>query len=143
MIRTQIAAVCLLVGCAASGFMGWKLRDADYQRHLRHDAAEVAQAEKETRRLEAANESLVQQVRENKAQADAKTQVVYRTIIQEVPKYVTQTQFEERVVASGGLPAGFVWNYNQGVANATAPFPSGLDPDAPPDRDWETYLGTS
>lgn len=120
------AAVALV-----AGFVGWKVRDSDYQAHLKKEAKAEVVVVQDVRKQEAQNETASQGHREELAQKQQEVQVVYRTVTKEVPVYVTQTQFEERVVADGGLPLGFVWSYNQSAANATAPLPSGTDPDTP------------
>lgn len=123
----SLAALSLLF----AGYGGWKLRDADYQRHLKKDAAAAALAQVQARATERRLETAAQEVREEVSAEKVRTEIVYRTVTKEVPVYVTQTQFARDVDARGGLPAGFVWNYNQSASNSTAPFPSGLDPDAP------------
>lgn len=121
---------------------GWKVRDADYQRHLRLDLKQVAAHEAAMRELEGRLEAQAEEARAEIEAAEAKTRVVYRTVTKEVPVYVTQTKFEERVVASGGLPAGFVWLHNNSAANSTAPFPSGLGPDTPTGLGMSDLAGT-
>lgn len=127
----------------SAGFIGWKVRDADYQAHLKKEARVEVKAQQDTRKVEASNETLSQDHREKNAQAQQQVQVVYRTVTKEVPVYVTRTQFEEKVVAGGGLPAGFVWNYNQSASNSTAPFPTGLDPDTPTGLGMSALAGTT
>lgn len=114
-----------------SGFMGWKLRDADYQRHLKGEAQAQVTTQIVTREVEGRNEEVSQSERDALATQQQKVQVVYRTTTKEIPVYVTHTEFEERVVASGGLPAGLVWTYNRSASNSEAPLPTGLDADAP------------
>lgn len=135
----------ILIGfaCLTSGAIGWSLRDADYQAHLKKDAQAEAHAQVEARKVEAKQEAQAQSVREIVTQKQAEAQVVYRTITQEVPVYVTRTQFEDRVVAGGGLPAGLVWLYNQAASGTAAPLPSGLNPDSPTGVDVSTLASTT
>lgn len=126
-----------------SGFIGWKVRDADYQAHLKKEARVEVKAQQDTRQQEAAHEVISQDHREKDAQQKQQVQVVYRTVTEKVPVYVTRTQFEEKVVAGGGLPAGFVWSYNQSASNSTAPLPTGINPDTPTGIDMSTLAGTT
>ena len=121
----------------AAGFIGWKVRDADYQAYLKKVERAAHKATKEVRRVEARNEGISQGNREALGIKQQQVQYVYRTVTKEVPVYVTQTVFEKRVLADGGLPAGLVWSYNQSVSNSTAPLPPGTNPDTP------TGLGVS
>ena len=130
-VSFKLTLAAVLLSSTLAGYGGWKLRDSDYQAHLKKDAQAERKAQEEARKLEGILEGTAQEVREEVSQAEQRTQIVYRTVIKEVPKYVTQTVFEERVVAGGGLPAGFVWLHNQSASNTEAPLPSGLDPDAP------------
>lgn len=131
MPRTYILIGSHLALALVAGTLGWKLRDADYQAHLKKDARIEARAQQVTRELEGRLDRGTQAVREDVAVAQAHTEVVYRTVTKEVPVYVTRTQFEERVVAAGGLPAGFVWLHNQAASGSTAPLPPSTSPDAP------------
>lgn len=117
----------------AAGFIGWKVRDADYQAYLKKVERAAHKATKEVRRVEARNEGISQGNREALGIKQQQVQYVYRTVTKEVPVYVTQTVFEKRVLADGGLPAGLVWSYNQSVSNSTAPLPPGTNPDTPTD----------
>lgn len=119
----------LLAG--TSGTVGWKLRDADYQRHLKRDAQAEAQWQKAVRLVEGEADRIVQETRASLAEKESSRETVYRTITKEIPTYVTRTEFAERVVASGGLPAGLVWLHNQAASGSTLPLPSGLSPDSP------------
>lgn len=126
-----------------AGFIGWKVRDADYQAHLKQEADAKVVAVEGVREAEARNEVITQDTREDVAQKQAQVQVVYRTVTKEIPVYVTQTKFEERVVADGGLPLGLVWSYNQSASNSTAPLPPGTDPDTPTGIGVSALAGTT
>lgn len=117
---------------AASGFTGWKLRDADYQEHLRKDAQAALVASEGARKEEHKAEAMATQVRTVVAVQQAKERVVYQTIVKEIPVYVPSTAPAVRAVDdAGGLPAGFVWLHNQAATGSTAPLPPGVDPGAP------------
>jgi hypothetical protein len=127
----SLALITHLSVAAVAGTVGWQLRDRDYQAHLKEEAEDAVQVIRDVRDVEDRNEKVSQANREELSQKQQQVQVVYRTVTKEIPVYVTHTQFEERVVANGGLPLGFVWSYNQSVASATAPLPPGLNPDTP------------
>lgn len=136
--RTWALLGGVLLVAASSGTVGWKLRDQDYQRHLKQDAQEEAQWTKALRLVEGEADRIVQEVQSWRTTEKVRVEVQYRTIEKRIPEYVTRTEFEERVVASGGLPAGLVWLHNQAAAGGSpVPLPSGLDPDTP------TGLGVS
>lgn len=126
-LKLATYALALLVGAGG----GWKLRDADYQRHLREDAQHEVTAQQRVRQVEHRAEDHAQQARDQVARATEHTRIVYQTVTKEVPVYVTQTVFAQEVDASGGLPSGLVWLHNQAAANSTAPLPSSIDPGAP------------
>lgn len=131
LLKTYILIGTHLAALAGGLGVGWKLRDADYQRHLKKEAVALEKAQGEARKQEAAQENTSQEVRDKVSSKQAHAEIVYRTVTKEVPVYVTRTKAEQKVVAGGGLPAGLVWAYNQSASNSPAPFPSGLDPDAP------------
>ena len=137
-LTPKLALLGAALSLALGGYGGWKLRDADYQEHLKRDAQEDAQWQKSLRLVEGEADRIVQEVRDWGTVEKSQVEVRYRTIEKRIPEYVTRTVFEERVVASGGLPAGLVWLHNQAAAGGSpVPLPSGLDPDAP------TGLGVS
>lgn len=127
-----------LILSLVSGAGGWKLRDADYQRHLKEDARAQAKAQQKVTERVLQKEAVSADVREDrdtKREANrSTTQIIYR----EVPKYVTRTVFEDRLVAAGGLPAGFVWSFNQSASGDTTPLPARLSPDTPTGVDLST-----
>lgn len=130
------------VGAVCTG-LGWKVRDRDYQEHLKKDAQAQVTATQAARAVEHKAEDISQGVREEVAKEQARTQVIYKTITEKVPVYVTQTKIEKRVVASGGLPAGFVWTYNGAASNSEAPLPTGIDPDTPSGVDLSTVASVT
>jgi hypothetical protein len=125
MFDPRLALGILLASCASSGWVGWKLRDAGFQAHLKREAqadagrsrvliTTINQSEADTQRLRDTNEASKTRIRE-----------VVRTVYREIPKYVTDTQLERDVVARGGLPLGFVWGYNQAAGYSQLPLPPG------------------
>lgn len=136
-------AAGLLVSGACGGVVGWKLRDADYQRHLKQDAAAAAKATTKALEHRDRGEAISQSTREEKSRVDAQTRIVYQTIEKEVPRLVTETKIEKVVVAGGGLPAGFVWTFNNAASNSSAPFPTGTDRDAPTGVDLSDLARTT
>lgn len=126
-ISILIALACTITG----GVVGWKLRDRDYQAHLKQDAQQETLAVQTVRAIEGAADRITNETREAIAKKAAEREIVTRTITKEIPPYVTKTVFTERIDAGGGLPAGFVWVHNQAASGSTAPLPPGVDPDAP------------
>lgn len=133
-----------LIAGGLSGYAGWKLRDADYQKHLSQEANEAVKAQQVVRTVEATAETISQGTRESLASETQKAHTVYRTIVEKVPVYVTQSKAEARLVADGGLPAGFVWNFNQSASgDTTLPLPPGTDRDTPTGVDLSTLARVS
>lgn len=130
-IKPTLLALGAALLASSSGFVGWKLRDSDYQAHLKRDAKQEAQWQKALRLVEGEADRIVTETRAKLDEKEVQRETVYRTITKEIPHYVTRTEFAERVVASGGLPAGLVWLHNQAASGSPVPLPSGLDPNAP------------
>ncbi len=125
------------------GGLGWKLRDGDYQRHLRKDAQTVVIDLERVRAQESEREAIAQLVREALAKDQLRIATVTNTIREKVPYYVTQTPQEERIRADGGLPLGFVWAYNGAASLSSAPLPAGTDPGTPSGVDLSTLTGVT
>ncbi len=123
---------------SVSAFGGWKLRDSDYQRHLAAEARAAGGADLAARTDEHKAEAAATASRTLADAGKAQAEIVYRTVTKEVPTYVTQTPAAQAVVSAGGLPAGFVWGYNQSVTAALDPLPPGLSPSAPTGIDMST-----
>ena len=122
--RVAIIAVICLSG--VSGLAGWKLRDADYQRHLKADARAALMASEGAREIEGKNEATATDVGRQVEEAKTEIQYVTRTIIQKVPEYVT-TEADARCV----VPNGFVWLHDaSATGNPPAPAASGESADA-------------
>ena len=92
-------AVLVLVGAAGAG--GWKLRDADYQRHLRADAVAAQKASERARGTEAKNEQTSQEVGREVEEKQAEIRYVTRTILKEVPIYVSPESDARCTVPNG------------------------------------------
>lgn len=129
--RLYLSMALLAAALILSGLAGWKLRDADYQAHLKWDAVAEKKAVEDARKVEAIMQSGADEVREDVTQKQTKARVVTRTITKEIPVYVNKTELAAHVDDAGGLPAGVVWVHNQAASGAEAPLPSGVDPDTP------------
>lgn len=126
-IKLLIALACVGLGV----FLGWHLRDRDYQKHLKQDAQQEAQWVRTVRAFEGEADRIAAEARDAIAQKQAERVVLTRTITKEIPTYVTKTVFADRVDAGGGLPAGLVWVHNQAASGDPAPLPPGVTPDTP------------
>lgn len=119
-----IAAICL---SGVSGLAGWKLRDADYQRHLKADARGALTASEDAREIEGKNEQTSTDIGRQVEEAKTEIQYVTRTIIQKVPEYVT-VEADARCV----VPNGFV-GLHDSAATGNPPAPAA--PGEPNDAD--------
>lgn len=123
--RTVIAialAVCL---SGVSGLAGWKVRDADYQRHLKADARAALEASEGARATEAKNEKTATDIGRQVEEAKTEIQIVTRTLIKEVPIHVTAQADAHCVV-----PLGFVRLHDAAATGGPAPsYASGESPD--------------
>lgn len=128
-----LAAVAVL-----SGFTGWKLRDGDYQAHLKADAEAAATAQSQARSVEAKNEKTAAEVGAKVEKTVAEVRYVTREIIKEVPVYVT-VQADANCV----VPVGAVELLNAAASGRPpAPDPSGRSVDAPSGVDLSAVAGT-
>jgi len=134
----------LVAASIASGYGGWKLRDADYQAYKAEVADQRIRWEKEIRKAEDEAQQVTQALIDQREQSNQEARVVFRDIIKEVPTYVTQTPQEKAIVANGGLPLGFVWNHNKAATgnNPQLPQSSGFDPARPTGVDLSTLART-
>lgn len=124
----RIVVASLLVCAGAGGFTGWKLRDADYQRHLKQDAVALAKIDKANRSIEQSLVKISAVSRDRLDQKDVLIRTQFKTIVEKVPYYVTNTVQEKAVVAGGGLPLGFVWVHNAAALGVDPPAPSQAGP---------------
>lgn len=117
-----VALACLLAG--------WKLRDADYQRHLKKDAVETIKVIAAARRIEAAGVEIAHRASTAYAEGRTKIETRTRTIIERIPYYVTR-----QADASCTLPIGLIRLHNEAAtaSGGDTPLPStpGFNPDAP------------
>lgn len=120
-----LVAVLVLVGAAGAG--GWKLRDADYQRHLKADAEAALKASERARGTEATNEQTSQEVGRQVEEKQAEIRYVTRTILKEVPIYVSPESDARCVVPVGAI----VMLDTAATGNPPAPLAPGESPDAP------------
>jgi hypothetical protein len=128
MALTGMAALALGSG------IGWKLRDGDYQRHLKQDAQLDAKAVTLARAAEQASLKASEVIRSQQETKEAAIRTVYRTITKEVPVYVPQSSPASQALdTAGGLPLGLVWSYNAALLggdpqSASVPGLSSSDP---------------
>jgi hypothetical protein len=92
-------AFCVSLGAAGAG--GWKLRDADYQKHLRADAEAAQRASEAAREVEGKNETTSQEVGTKVEEAKETIRYVTQTLVKEIPVYVTEQADDRCVVPLG------------------------------------------
>lgn len=112
---TLIRVLGLGVGLLAAGAGGWKLRDADYQRHLRHDAVLTTKVIRNTREIEKGLVTLSSALRDKGDAEEAQIHTITKIIERRVPSDVSSTPQEQAIVAGGGLPLGFVRSHTASV----------------------------
>lgn len=136
----RIVIASLLVCAGAGCFTGWKLRDGDYQRHLKQDAVAAAKTDKASRSIEQSLVTISSASRQRLDQKEVLIRTQFKTIVEKVPYYVTNTVQEKAVVAGGGLPLGFVWVHNAAAlgVNPPAASPSGPQSGDPSGVDLST-----
>lgn len=137
MIPTRLALLGLLVSLPAGGYLGWSLRDRDYQAHLKVDAKKDLDVAQKARSIEKTLVGISADTRDRVDAREASVRVITQTITERVPYYVTSTPQEKAIVDAGGLPLGFVQLYNAAVlgvdpsatsqAGAQSGDPSGVD----------------
>ena len=102
-LKTKLNILISLLCCIVCLVGGWKLRDADYQRHLKEDAVAAQRASEEAREVEGNNEQISQDVGQQVEETKAEIQYVTRTIIKEVPVHVTAESDSRCVVPLGAV----------------------------------------
>ena len=120
------AGIAVILGLSGvSGLAGWKLRDADYQRHLKADARAALTASEGAREIEGKNEATATDVGHQVEEAKTEIQIVTRTLIKEIPIHVTAQADAHCVV-----PLGFVRLHDAAATGGPAPsYASGESPD--------------
>lgn len=135
-LTLKFALPILFAGCLLSGFGGWKLRDADYQRHLRADAEVAVTVANQARAIDRASLRITSDQAAITATLQARSRETTRTILQEVTRYVPQqatlaqqAQVPLAQVEAGGaldprlgglLPPGFIRLHDAAAANDPA-----------------------
>lgn len=91
MIKLNLIPTWVYVALAlgAAGTAGWKVRDYDYQKHLKADAEAAQRASDQAREVEATNDQTSQDIGVKVEEAQTEIRYVTRTLIKEVPTYVT------------------------------------------------------
>jgi len=131
-----------VVALLAAGAVGYELGHTQYL-HLQTQVAQQATKSATTEVIRIVKAQAVStQVAQEDADQQAQVRTVTQTIVKEVPKYVTQTVYADRVVHDGGLPVGFVWNHNQAASGDPTPAPTGTDLDAPSGVDLSALANT-
>lgn len=138
MTRYAILAVIAAILMSLSGVAGWKLRDADYQRHLKADAQAALTASEGARRVEGKNEETATDIGRQVEEAKTEIQIVTRTLIKEIPIHVTREADAHCVV-----PLGFVRLHDAAATGNPAPtYAPGESPDQASGTDLSTVAGT-
>lgn len=134
-LRTGLLIGSHVVLAAVAGVGGWKLRDGDYQEHLKEDARADLKGAQEQVAQERKMEDVAFGVREELAVKETKRTSVTRELQKRIPEYVHEAP---TVPSSGsspgglhGLDAGFVWLHNQAAKGTADALPASVDPQAP------------
>ena len=131
LIPTWVYLAIALGACGASGIVGWKVRDYDYQQHLKADAEALLKASERARNTEATNEQTSSIIGQRVEVEKERIRTVTQTIIKEVPVYVTN-EADDRCT----VPDGAVRLLDAAASgNPPAPYAPGESPDAPSGHD--------
>lgn len=126
MIPLQGTLIATAGAFLLGGIGGYKLCDAGFQRHLKKEAQQAAKAQVTVRLQEEGDRKVAGEVRDGIDTRKQTAQIVYRTIYEKVPVYVSP----KTDIAFGNLPLGFVRLHNDSASASIAPT-SGLDNDSP------------
>ena len=102
-LKTKLNILIMLFACLMCTIGGWKLRDHDYQKHLKADAVAAQKASERAREVEGNNEEIGQEVGREVEEAKTQIQYVTRTLIKEVPIHVTAESDNRCVVPLGAV----------------------------------------
>lgn len=103
LMNTKMNLLVTLLAITMSVFVGWKVRDYDFQKHLKADAEAALDASEAAREVEGKNEEISQDVGREVEEAKTQIQYVTRTLIKEVPIHVTAESDNRCVVPLGAV----------------------------------------
>lgn len=103
LMNTKMNLLVTLLAITMSVFVGWKVRDYDFQKHLKADAEAAQRASEAAREVEGKNEEIGQDVGREVEEAKTQIQYVTRTLIKEVPIHVTAESDNRCVVPLGAV----------------------------------------
>lgn len=103
LMNTKLNLLVTLLAITLSVFVGWKVRDYDFQKHLKADAEAAQRASEAARGVEANNEEIGNDVGQQVEEAKTQIQYVTRTLIKEVPIHVTAESDNRCVVPLGAV----------------------------------------
>lgn len=103
LMKTKLNLMVLLFSVFLAAFAGWKVRDHDYQKHLKDDAVSAQRASEKARETEGNNEKIGDEIGQEVEEAKTKIQYVTRTIIKEVPIHVSPESDSRCVVPLGAV----------------------------------------
>ncbi len=103
LMNTKLNLLVTLLAITMSVFVGWKVRDYDFQKHLKADAEAAQRASEAAREVEGHNEEIGNDVGQQVEEAKTQIQYVTRTLIKEVPTHVTVESDNRCVVPLGAV----------------------------------------
>lgn len=103
LMNTKMNLLVTLLAVVMSVFVGWKVRDYDFQKHLKADAEAAQRASEAAREVEGNNEQIGTDVGQQVEEAKTQIQYVTRTLIKEVPIHVTAESDNRCVVPLGAV----------------------------------------
>lgn len=104
-IKIALLAGGWFISCLGSGWIGYKISDAEYQRHLSKEAKAVTVAVKKVAKVETQQSDVAREESDNRQARDAKTEVVYRTITNTIREYMPDAA--PRPDCPAPVPVGF------------------------------------
>ena len=125
--KAGIAAIAL----GAAGAAGWRVRDHDYQMHLKADSEAALKASEQAREVEQTSTDTSNQIGLQVEEAKERIRYVNRQILKEVPVYVTQESDARCVVPDGAVRVLDAAS----TGNPPVPYGPGQSPDAPSRHD--------
>lgn len=128
-------ALALAIGVALGGGGVWKVRDWMAAETAAEAAREDLRGAIEVGERTQASAEITQDVGTDVAQREVETRVIYRTITERIPTYVTQEANRQCIV-----PAGFVRVHDAAAAGSAAAVPDG--PGQPADAPSGVALST-
>lgn len=103
LLKIKVNLLVLILVASFSIFAGWKVRDYDYQKHLKADAEAAQKAIEEAREVENKNEETSSNIGKQVEETKKEIQYVTRTIIKEIPIHVTSESDDRCIIPLGAV----------------------------------------